>query len=460
MATPPPILPRLQVVYAWRTHLLGHCLLGPKERLWVGPAKGTDFATPELPGTPRRLAFLRPKAGGFRLTLAPGMTGWVETRVCGRKDVREILAQPGARRLFGSSVLREVDLWNGDAAVVTLDEATNLRLQVSFVEPPETIHPDSAHRREPFFFRVTGITSAVMGLAVLLLLVFSPEEAPETVEITQERFAKVIEPALLAPKIPEPKKAGKKKEKDKEAAMSKKMKDKEGKLGRQDAKGETVIPEGKKDIIREKVSQMGVLSVLGRAKAGGSGLGKLLQQDDSGEMEQAVTGLAGAQLAVGSGAGGLGTKGTGLGGGGTGFGRIQGSGNMDIGAGRGRSVRGSGLGQGKEKEVSVGVKTGDPDASGGLTREQVNRVVQAHVAALKYCYQKELQRKPHLTGKIELRWLIQPDGKTDRVKVAASTMGDAAVESCMERQVKNWRFPKASAPTLVQKYPFLFTGGV
>jgi hypothetical protein len=38
-------------------------------------------------------------------------------------------------------------------------------------------------------------------------------------------------------------------------------------------------------------------------------------------------------------------------------------------------------------------------------------------------------------------------------------MGDAAVEGCIVRQVKQWQFPKAPAQTIVGRYPFIFKGG-
>jgi hypothetical protein len=151
--------------------------------------------------------------------------------------------------------------------------------------------------------------------------------------------------------------------------------------------------------------------------------------------------------------------GTGLGGGGTGFGRIQGSGNLDVGAGRGRGRKGPGLGRGREKEVQVGLETGTAEAAGGLTRDQINRVVKAHAAAIRYCYEKELQRQPSLSGKIALYWVIRPNGSVDRSRVATTTMGSRAVEGCMERQVRNWQFPRSDTETIVQSYPFFFKGG-
>ena len=38
-------------------------------------------------------------------------------------------------------------------------------------------------------------------------------------------------------------------------------------------------------------------------------------------------------------------------------------------------------------------------------------------------------------------------------------MGDAAVEGCILRQVKQWQFPKAPGQTIVTRFPFVFKGG-
>jgi outer membrane biosynthesis protein TonB len=275
---------------------------------------------------------------------------------------------------------------------------------------------------------------------------------------------KVVTPAFTPPK-PEakprdelPEKARRKQEK--EAAMSKRARDAEGRLGRADADNrDTVLPKGREDVLRAKVAKTGILAALGSARAPGSGLGRLFDTKSSAEMEQAMNGLAGAQLVAGRGAGGLGNAGTGLGGGGVGLGRIQGSGELDVGAGRGRGRKGPGLGRGKEREVSAGMETGSPTAEGGLTREQVTRVVRAHAAAVKYCYEKELQRQPSLSGKIEVYWVIRPNGSVDRAKIASSTVGSREVEGCIERQVRNWQFPRSDADTIVQSFPFFFKGG-
>ena len=85
--------------------------------------------------------------------------------------------------------------------------------------------------------------------------------------------------------------------------------------------------------------------------------------------------------------------------------------------------------------------------------------MRAHLAGIKYCYEKELQHKSSLAGGIDVFWVIQPDGSVSRAQVKNTTMGDAAVEGCILRQVKQWQFPKAPAQTTVGRYPFIFKGG-
>lgn len=453
---------RMQVVCAWGRHLLGYRLLRAGDRITVGPSKRATFVAPRRAGQPARLEVFRQTRRGPRLRLAPGMTGQVHLSAQGGiQDVRALLqtTPPKSRLRRTDRGFREFLVSPGDAGVVVLDETADLKLQWSFVDPPDRIARPSLRRREPWLVRVLGTTTVAIGALLALVLTLAPRVQDDSLTITQERYTKYVAPE--APKLDAARaqaKAESDKRKQREAAMSKRAKDTQGKLGRKDAVAKTtVLPKGREDVLREKVQKTGLLAAIGTAKSSGSGLGKLLTNTDS-DLDQAVNGLAGAQLAVGQGAGGLGSAGTGLGGGGTGFGRIRGSGDVDVGAGRGRGRRpGPGLGARGEKEVQVGLGTGKADTDGGLTREQVDRVVRSHFAALRYCYEKEVQRAPNLTGKVQMHWVIRPNGTVDRAKSENSTLGNANVEGCMERQVRNWVFPKATAETIVN-YPFFFKG--
>lgn len=459
-----PVQQPLQIVYLWRDNLLGYWLLGRGDGLSIGTSKRATIKALLPEGFPRHFPVVKSTRQGHRVRVGPGIGGQIRLRG-EQHDVAAILALPPAPKRFlrKPGPFREVELAPGDAATLLLDAAGDVRLQLSFEDPPETV--GRPRFDEPLLFKTTFLSASLSLLLLLGVLVVGNSLPSEPRVMTAERIAKYVAPVVDTPKfkaaVEEQAKAeAARKKREREAAEAKRMKGDEGKLGRQDATAkDTVLPKGRQDVLRDKVAKTGLLAALGMAKAAGSGLGRLLTTNDAAEYDQALNGIAGAKLVAGKGAGGLGSAGTGLGGGGTGFGRIQGSGDLDVGAGRGKGRKGPGLGLGKEKEVSVGMETGTPDAEGGLTKEQINRVVRAHAAAVKYCYEKELQRAPQLSGKVELYWVIRTDGSVDRVKVAVTTLANRNVEGCIERQVKNWQFPKSDAQTIVQSYPFLFKGG-
>ena len=85
--------------------------------------------------------------------------------------------------------------------------------------------------------------------------------------------------------------------------------------------------------------------------------------------------------------------------------------------------------------------------------------MRAHLAGVKYCYEKELQHKQSLSGGVDIFWVIQPDGSVSKASVKNTTLNDSATEGCILRQVKQWQFPKAPGQTTVGRYPFIFKGG-
>ena len=95
-------------------------------------------------------------------------------------------------------------------------------------------------------------------------------------------------------------------------------------------------------------------------------------------------------------------------------------------------------------------------ARGGLSPDQVRRVVMAHVGAVRACYESEAQRNPSLKGGIILQWQIQPDGTVVSPGVASSTLNNARVEGCVVRQLRGWHFPASESQTIVPAFPFSF----
>ena len=447
----------LQVALVWRGKILTYRLCGPKQSVTVGPSQRATLVTPRVPGGKDRYALLVPAKprGSYRLRLTAAFTG--EATVQGEKRAVADLLMTGAPSGRDAGI-REIDINPGDKVRLAFAEADGLRIEIRYVDPPVRVPRPNLSRTEPFFARTVALTTVVLSLFLAAVFIFAPEDDPPRSVLTAERVAKILPP--LPPPILTP--ASKKKDDEEakeESGQMKKAKDEKGKLGRHDSPSkDTVITKGEKDILRDKVSKVGLLGLIGKERPQGSGLAKLFAEER--DVEQAVAGMQGAPMVAGRGSGGLSTTGSGLGGGGTGLGHLYGAGEIDTGgrASRGRG-RGPTLASRKEREVKLDIAAGNIDEGGGLTKEQVARVVRAHQNAIKFCYEKELQRKPALGGKIEVYWVIVPDGSVEKSKIAVTTMDDGAVEGCIARQVKQWVFPKSDGRTVVQ-YPFLFKGGV
>jgi len=456
----------LQVVMVWRGQIIGYRLLRRPGRVTIGPNKRATLVAPPVAGHGSRFLLVRPQRGGYRLRLAPGMSGELAfAGKSGQTAVADVLAKPldvpGRRR---KTDYREVTMEPGDRAWVVMGDARDLRLEIRFVDPPDVV--GKPRGQEPLLTQTMVGSSLVMGIVAVLLSMFWGLDGPRPpLAISEKRLAKLQAPLErhrqdVAKRAEAEKEEEEKQESKKEEGQTKRAKEKSGKLGRQDAVvKDTVIPKGEKDVLRAKVSKVGLLGLIGKEKQGGSGLSKLFA--DSNDVEQAVAGMTGAKMVAGRGSGGLATSGSGAGGGGTGFGQIYGAGNLDTG-GRGSKGKGRGpkLVDRGEREVKVSMSTGNGETDGSLSREQIEKVVRAHAAGIKYCYEKELQRKPSLSGNVDIFWVILPDGTVQKANVKTSTMKDAAVEGCIVRQVKQWQFPKAPGQTIVGRFPFLFKGGL
>lgn len=234
----------------------------------------------------------------------------------------------------------------------------------------------------------------------------------------------------------------------------------EGRVGKKNATQEdTKIAGEQKDAVA-KVRGMGLLGVL----SGGGPAGGLQTALDTPSLDKMLGGLGAMQTVTGRGSGGLGLRGTGNGGGGTGQGNLFGAGELGTGigagkGGKGRGAGGPGMEGAKAKEAKLSLDNSAAQVRGFLSKEQIDRVVRANQAAIKYCFESEMQHQPKLEGAVHMNWRIDLQGKVTTVRVAKSTLGNARVEGCMARQIKRWVFPKPDGGEVDVTYPFLLRGG-
>lgn len=108
----------------------------------------------------------------------------------------------------------------------------------------------------------------------------------------------------------------------------------------------------------------------------------------------------------------------------------------------------------------VKVSLADPEGDfGGLTAEEINRVVKARAGVFRACYQHELNRSPGLGGKLVVHFVIGGDGAVKSAKTAGgSSLRNDDVENCVTSNIMRLKFPAKGGQANVN-YPFVFQPG-
>lgn len=217
----------------------------------------------------------------------------------------------------------------------------------------------------------------------------------------------------------------------------------------------------KRDALKNIAAQSGVLALLSAQKMPVSPFG--LDTEKGFDPENALGALVGDEIGANLGMGGLGPKGTGRGGGGSGegtigsgsFGRIAWSrlrGNCTgpkcgFSTGRGRLS-----GRSKPKVI---LKSTGTTILGSLSKETIRRIVRRHLNEIKFCYERELQKQPDLSGRVSIKFLIDGNGIVKRAVVANSTIANANVDQCIAATVRRMTFPSPeNKGVVIVTYPF------
>lgn len=146
-----------------------------------------------------------------------------------------------------------------------------------------------------------------------------------------------------------------------------------------------------------------------------------------------------------TGPGGKGTSSVGIAGVGT-----QGKGTGTYGLGTG--------GIGNKGSVDIDVGGQEAEFSGTIDREAIRRIIQANKNSIRSCYERSLQRKPDLYGKLILEWDIGERGRVERTSVKSNTLGDDQVASCIMARIRELKFPEPPADQIGRvTFPFVFS---
>jgi hypothetical protein len=173
-----------------------------------------------------------------------------------------------------------------------------------------------------------------------------------------------------------------------------------------------------------------------------------------GDLSGALGGVTGPRVGLSGGLEGLGSRGPGPGGGGLSM-RDPGLGDLDTkhGGDPGWDHAGS---LGKKIERDFEITPGVAVVEGGLEKNLIRIVVDRHKSQIRYCYEKELVRTPGLFGKIQVEWVIAPDGSVRDATVKESTLQNVEVERCIAARIRTWIFPKPrGGGVVIVRYPFV-----
>jgi len=171
-----------------------------------------------------------------------------------------------------------------------------------------------------------------------------------------------------------------------------------------------------------------------------------------------VGGVIGSQYGNQYGSGGLGTQSDGA------SAEDSGEGLGGLGTrGRDRGASGYGTGGGyfgRKSSGTPGMSTGDPIILGAMDKSVIDQVIKQHLAQIRYCYQKELNKNPQLHGKIVIKFVIAKDGSVSSAKTHTTSMNNSIVENCICQRFMRFQFPEATGGGIViVTYPFVFKSG-
>jgi hypothetical protein len=462
--------PVLRVAAAWGTTIVGVKMLQRGQDCVLGEVSGALAAMPDGLGAPP--VPLRAVTGSWELDARGAVSGQLVLR--GREENLIALAKTGA----------PISVLPGDYGLVQYGQFSIFFQYTTAAQPIA-----DRFSLEPLV--ALSIFSSVvfhLGIIGLLIVNWTPDVYPMPAElVSPEDYAarfglqRPLED-MNPPPAPSPDKGGGGSgvkdpgAKDpKKQGGGRKIAGAEGKAGMNGKEDHTEL-QGE---IKPVTNYGGLSEALADT---GTDIKRTLNQIQS--VTEALGGLNSNNVVLGSGSG-TGLKGAGGGGGGTGAGVMFGSGTMDTGWGPGNgggfgsgaggpggrgsggfgsggtgggtgggngSGNGSGNGPGEHGVAGAG---GAGPVHGGLSAEQIRRVVFAHKGALQACYEIEAQKDPTLKGGVSVAWTIDASGAVTSAGLAGSSIHNPRVEGCVLRQVKNWHFPSSDGVSQAT-FPFSF----
>ena len=93
---------------------------------------------------------------------------------------------------------------------------------------------------------------------------------------------------------------------------------------------------------------------------------------------------------------------------------------------------------------------------GGLDSTLIADVVRRNIGQIRFCYEQGLQLNSSLSGRVSVNWVIDAGGRVKVANVKNTSLKNKAVEDCILRRLRTWKFPLPENNQEVPvSYPFL-----
>lgn len=89
------------------------------------------------------------------------------------------------------------------------------------------------------------------------------------------------------------------------------------------------------------------------------------------------------------------------------------------------------VGDGHDKVARIHSR--DLVATGGLQKAQIQRCVNARMGAIRACYQRGLQRKPEMGGRVKVTFFVLANGQVMTAKIENSALDDEETDQCIQK---------------------------
>ncbi len=255
---------------------------------------------------------------------------------------------------------------------------------------------------------------------------------------------------------------------------------KEGHIGK-DAKRDSKLA--------KEMKKKGVIAVLDSKMKKNTSLSKLLGKDrnlavknvvwgedgnyqlaNEGDSDFSYMGSSGGTGDYGGGGGFGGAGGFGGGGGGFGGGGAFGLGGMGgMGGGLPGGIGGADANRsgrmalaslkGRDRKRASKVKLGSGSMGQFCKKNDVQRKVKGRSAAIRACYEMQLQMKPDLAGKVTVQWIIDLTGRVKGVKAVQNSTGNKKLEQCISNIIGKIHFQPPKGGMCIIRWPFVFSPG-